>query len=144
MAVAVLGDALGNDLVLVLVEVIAEVEEELARREGLASRRRGALRGAAPALGAGEHVEHLLPGEVVDVRAAEPGGVLEILLGEGAGRLELLEEDVRHRRDDVEVLGKRQEVQEREDDEVVDPPGDVAHPGGHARAGRGEEPPGQP
>ena len=70
-AVAVGGppEPLLDHLVGVRIEIVAQVEEELPRSERLSGRRRRALRGAAPALRAAEHVEHLLPGEVVDVRA---------------------------------------------------------------------------
>ena len=61
VAVRLRADALRDHLVLVLVEVVAQVEEELARRQRLAGGRGGALRRAAAALRAAEHVEHLLP-----------------------------------------------------------------------------------
>ena len=133
-------DALGDHLVLVRIEIVPEVEQQLARRERLAGGRRRTLRGAAAALGAAEHVEDLLPVEVVDVRAAEARRVLEVLLGELADRLELAEEDVGQRRDDVEVLRARQQVQEDEHDEVVDPPGDVTDTGRDAGIRRREQP----
>src|SRR5213592_3974246 len=92
VAVGATADALLDHLVLVRVEVVAQVEQELARGQRLPGGGRRALRGAPAALGAAEHVEHLLPGELVDVRGAEGGGVLEVLLGERAERLELAEE----------------------------------------------------
>src|SRR5206468_11419812 len=99
-------------LFIVRVEIVAEVEQELARRQRLPGGRRRALRRATATLGAAEHVQHLLPGELVDVRGAEAGRVLEVLLGELPDRLELREEDVREGGDDMEVLRARQQVQE--------------------------------
>ena len=134
-AVGVHADALRDDLVLVLVEVVAQIEQQLPRRQRLAGGRGGTLRRAAPALGAAEHVEHLLPGELVDARRAVADGVLVVLrLGELPERLELLEEHVGQRRDDVEVLGDRQEVEHHEDRQVVHPPGEVAGRHGDAHA----------
>ncbi len=121
-------------LVLVLVQVIAQIQQQLARRKRLAADRRRAMRGAAAALRARVHVEHLFPGELVDVRGAECRGVLQVLLAQSAGRLELLEEHVRRGGDDVEVLRDRQQVHEDEDDAVVHPPAGVAREFGETGA----------
>ncbi len=127
--------ALRDQLVLGLVEIIAEVQQQLARRQRLSGQRGGTVRRAAPTLRARVHVEHLLPGELVDVRGAERGAVLEIHLRERAERLELPEEGVRKPGDDVEVLRERQQVQHEEDQQVVPPPSDL---GEHRSTAGGE------
>jgi hypothetical protein len=137
VAVGLRTDALGDHLVLVGVEIVAQVEQQLAGRERLAGRGGGTLRRTAAALGAAVHVQDLFPSELVDVRGPVARRVLQILLGERPGRLELLEEHVRGGGDDVEVLRAREKIQKRQDHEVVDPPGDVAdrHRSGHSECG---------
>ena len=64
---------------------------------------------AATALGAGEAVEHVLPGEVLDGLDAERRVLaLEVHRRQLAPRRELAESDVGERGDDVEVLRERQ------------------------------------
>src|ERR1700721_544991 len=94
----------------------------------------GGIRGATATFRATEHVEHLLPRELIDVRGAEAGIIFEVLLGELPFRLEFREKDVGDCSDNVEVFRGRQEVQKNENDEVVHPPGYVARLQGEARA----------
>jgi len=129
-----------EDLLLLGVEVVAQVDGEVLRGEQLARAVRRAVVRAAAALGAGVEVEEGLPGEVVHAAHADAGGggvgllhrgghVLEQLvraLGHGlepAGRVEVAREDVGQRRDDVEVLAVGQVVEEGEDQEDVHPHG---------------------
>ena len=122
-----------DDLVLARVEVVAESEREVLGAEDLARAVRRAVVRAAPALGARVEVEDRLPREVLDPRDADGqrervGGLagradrLHELLGvlrhrlEASRRLQAPREDVRDRRDDVEVLRVRQQVQEEEDE----------------------------
>ena len=107
---------------------VAQVQDELARSEVRAARGRRACGRAAPALRAAVHVEHLLPGEHV--------GIARIDLAQRSARAQRPEEDVGDRRDDVKVLRQRQEVEERQDDEVVHPEAELADRRG--RAGRDE------
>ena len=55
--------------------VIAQVQDDLLGRQRLAGDPGRALRLAPPALGAGGHVQHALPGEVLDLAQAEHVGV---------------------------------------------------------------------
>src|SRR5207253_349092 len=80
-----------------------------------------AVRLAAAALGAGVSVEHLLPGEIRELRAAELGGVLQVELAELTDRGQAPEEDSGQAGDDVEVLAIGEEVAEREDQRDVKP-----------------------
>ncbi len=105
-----------------LVDGVADVADEDLRVERLAGQGRRAHLAAAAALGAGVAVEHLLPGQVLDARGAEPLGVLEVDLDQPSHRLEVHEEDVGDRREDVEVLRVRQVVGEEEQVREVEPP----------------------
>jgi hypothetical protein len=88
------------------------------------------LRLAAPALGTGGEVEIALPGEVLDLAAAEDvvlAGVLEIdWLAAGFHRQQRaqpvgqpLEDDVDRRQEDVQVLGVQHDQREGEHDADV-------------------------
>ena len=80
---------------------------------------------AAPALGAGEPVEDVLPAEVGEGPQAVRRVVrLEVHRREGAARLELAEVDVEEARDDVEVLRQREPDEEGADEGDVGPPVD--------------------
>ena len=64
--------------------VVAQAHDQELRTERLARRPRGTDALAAPALGAGREVEHLLPGEVLDLAGAEDrvlGDVLHVHVG---------------------------------------------------------------
>ncbi len=102
-------------------EVVADGAVHLLVAEGLAGDVGRAVRLAAAALGAAVDVPALLPGEVLHRRRSE-GGVLrlEVELAQGAGRRQPGEQDVRERRDDVEVLPEGEDVQEDEDEGEVD------------------------
>ena len=108
-----------------LVHRVADRGDVEARVERLVRQHRRADDAAAAALGAGVAVEHRLPRQVLDSRGAEPLGLLEVRRREAAGRVELHEEDVRDRRQDVEVLRVRQVVAEEEDVHEMGPPGGV-------------------
>ena len=122
-----------------VVELVAEVEDQLPRRQRRAARGRRADRGAAAALRAGVGVEHLLPVEVVE--RGDAGAALARRVERGhrggrhvrdrqrplrAARRQLREEQVGDRGDDVEVLAQRQQAQEGEHGDVVQPPADLA------------------
>ena len=99
----------------------------------------GQAGGAAAALGAGVAVEQVLPGQVGHVGRAEVLGVLglEIHGAHDAHRPRaggVGEPDVGQRRDDVQVLGVRQVVEEDEDQQRVRPEaGDPAGVGDRRR-----------
>ncbi len=101
---------------------VADVSDEDLRVERLARQGRRAHDAAAAALGARVAVEHLLPGQVLDARGPEALGVLEVDLDQPPHRLEVQEEDVRDRREDVEVLGVRQVVAEEQQVGEMEPP----------------------
>ena len=108
------------------IERMAEVHGESLRRQRLPRQVRRADLAAAPALGAGVDVELLLPGEVLDLPDAEDprlGRLLDVDRGHLPRRVELREEEVRERREDVEVLREGEVVQEEEDREEMEPPG---------------------
>jgi len=105
-------------------ELVPDVQHDLLRVERLAGRERGAVVGAAPALGAGVGVEELLPGEVAKRGRAEAVLVLDV--GDEVERAAwclLAEEHVRKRRGDMEVLRLREIRREREHRDDVEPPG---------------------
>jgi hypothetical protein len=83
--------------------------------------RGGAVLQAAAALDAGVEVQHLLPGEVLDLVDAEVLGLqvhgLQVLVG-----LQLAEVDVEEAGEHVKVLGVGQEVGEEVEDGQVQPP----------------------
>src|SRR5207249_4689497 len=58
---------LGNHLLLVLIEVVPQIKEELARSQPLPAHGGRTVGGAPAALGATVHVEGLLPGKLVNV-----------------------------------------------------------------------------
>ena len=121
-----------DELVLAPVEVIAKIERELLGAQDLAGLVRRAVVGAATALGARVEVEDRLPREVLDARDADRVFERIGVLGRRADRLHQLlaafsamgcrrprgvrsrGEDVGDRRDDVEVLRVRKEVEEDE------------------------------
>ena len=107
--------------------VVAQAHDEQLGRERLVRGPGGAGRLAAPALGTGGEVEHLLPGEVADLADAEHGVLVDVLHvhvgravegaeGPGAPR----EGDVDRREEDVQVLGVRDEDDEARDDGDVE------------------------
>ena len=123
----------------VLVQAIADVEDQLPRRQGRAGGGGRADGRAAAALGARERVEHLLPAQVGQrgdadeaLRWSVEGGhrgrrhVRDRQRPLRAARRELPEEHVGDRGDDVEVLGQRQQAQEDQDRRAVQPPSDLA------------------
>jgi hypothetical protein len=96
-------------------------------RERLVRRPGGAGRLAASALGTGGEVEHLLPGEVADLAHTEHGVLVDVLhvhvgraveAAEGPGATR--EGDVDRRKEDVQVLGVRDEDDEARDDGDVE------------------------
>ena len=103
------------------------VDHDLARRQQLAREVGRADRGAAPAFGAAEAVQQVLPGELFDVLRAEHLHVLRLevhrlhrALGTGAARVR--EEGVDQRRQHVQVLAVRQVVGEDQQQQRVQPP----------------------
>ena len=119
-----------------LEHLVAQRHDQQLRRQLLAGRPGGADVLAAPALGAGEGVERLLPGEVRHRAGAEA----HLLLGHvEAERLEpparacAREVDVERRRGDVEVLRVREVGEEADDDQHVRPDEDALE---HLRARR--------
>src|SRR6266550_8048475 len=111
-----LGLRVGEELRAVAQQLIADVEDDLLRVEGLSGRERRAIIGAAPALRARVPVKQLFPGKVPDRRRAEGLLVLDVLDKRELSSWRLLaEEDVRERRDDVQVLRLGQIRGERED-----------------------------
>ena len=110
--------------------VVAQVHDDELGRQRLTGVPGRALRLAAPALGAGGEVEVALPGEVLDLAAAEHGvlgGILEV--DRLARRLhrqqraqavgQPLERDVDRRQADVQVLGVQHDQQEGQHDADV-------------------------
>ena len=123
-------------------QLIADVEHDLLGVEGLPRRERGAVVGAAAALGAGVAVEELLPREVPDRRGAERLLVLDVRDEvEGSPRALLPEEDVRQGGHDVQVLRPRQVRREREHRHDVRPPGHREHDPGEVTREHGAEDP---
>ena len=106
-------------------ELVAQVHDQELRRELLARRVGRAHVLAAPALGAGHRVDHLLPGHVGDRRGAEAHRGL--VLGREVERLEAparpgpREPDVDPRGRDVQVLRVRQVGEEGEHEQDVRP-----------------------
>src|SRR4029079_10378641 len=97
-------------------------------RELLAGRPRGADVLAATALGAGERVEHLLPGKVRHGAGAEAHLLLRTVEAERlepASRARARKEDVERGGGDVQVLRVRQVGEEGEDDRDVRPDEDA-------------------
>ena len=106
-------------------KVVAQVVDDLHRRQRLAGVVGGAEVRAARALGAGEAVEQRLPGEVLPALDDAGGGHvvrLHVQLRQHAALAEVAEVDVGQRRDDVAVLRVEQVVEEREQDDDVRPP----------------------
>ena len=110
-------------------QVVAQVHDHQLGRQRLAGVPRRALGLAAPALGAGGEVEHALPGEVLDLAAAEDVSsssrrVLEVdrlaagVIGSSGPSAfgSRLDSDVERRQEDVQVLGVDDEDQEAEHD----------------------------
>ncbi len=106
-------------------QVVAQVHDDELGRQRLAGVPGRALRLAASALGARGEVEVALPGEVLDLAAAEHrvlGGILEVdRLALGLHRQQRaqavgqpLERDVERRQDDVQVLGVQHDQQEHQ------------------------------
>ncbi len=116
-----LGHRAGNERVLGLFEhVAAQTHDHELRREQLAGRERRAGVLTAPAFGAREGVEHLLPGQVGGRPRAEAQIVLALPLGrleaqrlQAPARRRAPEPDVERGRRDVQVLGVRQVGDER-------------------------------
>ncbi len=113
-----------------LLQPLAHVDHDLPRGEELPRRVGRTDRGAPSALGAREPVEERLPAQVLDVLGAELLGVraLEVHRTHRADHprtTRVREVGVRERRDDVQVLGVRQVVQEAQDQQRVGPPGEV-------------------
>ncbi|MGC4117729.1 MAG: hypothetical protein QM765_24865 [Myxococcales bacterium] len=111
----------GQDLLGLGVQVLLDGLVERLMGERLAGDVGGAVRLAAPALGAAVDVEGLLPGEVGGLGQPEALRVLQVELGELPRRRQAREVDVEERGDDVEVLAVGQEVAEHQDDGDVDP-----------------------
>jgi hypothetical protein len=105
--------------------LVAHVVDQLHRRQVLAGAVGRAVVRAARALGAGVGVEQALPRELLVLADAPLGLVLEVELGqvEGAGR-QVAREDVGQRAEQVDVLGVGQVVQERQQDQHVEPVAD--------------------
>ena len=106
-------------------QATARIHDDLARAERLARDVRRTCCGAATALRAAVAVEQVLPREVIDVTGAELLHLgLEVHrthhadLARAAG---VAEPDIDQRADDVQVLGVRQEVEEAEDQQRVQP-----------------------
>ena len=107
-------------------ELVAQVHDDELGGQGLAGVPGRALALAAAALGAGDEVEQLLPGEVLDLAGAEDRVLvhrLDVDLGrlvEGAEARRLAGEgDVQRCHEDVKVLGVDDEDQERDDHDHV-------------------------
>ena len=108
--------------------VVAQVQDDLLGRQRLAGRPGRALGLAAPALGAGRHVQQALPGEVLDLAQAEHIGIgvglLEVqhlpVAAHGLQAAERVraarEQHVERGQHDVQVLGVGDEHPEAEDD----------------------------
>ena len=99
-------------------------------REGLAGHRGRAELHAAAALGAGQAIGKVPPGQVLEALGPEHRQLLaflrlrlEIHLAQRPTRLEVAEVDVRLAADDVEVLAVRQVGAKAEDEEDVCPGG---------------------
>ena len=129
--------------------VVAQVHDEELRRQRLAGVPRRALGLAAPALGAGGHVEQLLPGEVLHAAGTEDGLVLvaDVLHGHVRGGGEGAQGpgapgggDVDRGQEDVEVLRVGHEDQEAHDDGDVDQQEGRLEDAVDAGAQRGEGP----
>src|SRR2546422_948837 len=103
---------------------VADIDDDLLRREELAGEVGRASLGAAAAFGAGVRVKELLPGEILELARAEGLACLHALLhvddrGEDAGRLEAAGEDLRGDREDVRVLRVGEVAEEDEEVEQV-------------------------
>ncbi len=108
-------------------EALPSVDDDLAGTEDLAGDVGRAGGGAPAALGAGVTIEQLFPRQVLDVGRAEllHTFCLEIEKGDGALRrqpLRVREVDVGNGADDVEMLGVREVVEEREQKDRMSPP----------------------
>ena len=107
----------------VLVGEVTQIGDERFRRERLARVVCGAVGLTAAAFRARVEVEHVLPGELVERTGAEVLVCLVLRVHHGldvegaqrALRLLILEEDVRNRRDDVQVLAVPEVHEEPED-----------------------------
>ena len=129
-----------------LEEVVAQPHDEQLRGQGLAGVPRRAHRLAPPALGAGEGVEQLLPGQVLDVAGAEHGvlgDVLHVHVGRVVERAQgpgpARGRHVDGGQGDVEVLGVGEEDEEADDDGDVEDEEHRLEIGVHARPEVGEE-----
>ena len=129
----------GLGAVAVVVQAIADVEDELPRGQRRTAGGRRAHGGATTALDAREGVEHLLPAQIVERGDADKTRGRRVERGDRRGRLavdrqrpvhaarrQLAQEHVRDPGDDVEVLRERQQAQEDQDRDVVQPPSDRA------------------
>ena len=103
--------------------LVAQVHDDQLRRQRLVGRPGRALVLAAPALGAADQVQPLLPGQVGDLAGAEDGllgHLLRVEVRGGAERAQRLgppgEEHVGLRHEDVHVLGVQHEHEEAPDD----------------------------
>ena len=100
-------------------QLLAKIHDQELRRERFARVPGGTLALASAALGAGDNVEQLLPGEVLDLARSEDSVLVHVLhvhvrrLVERSERAGLTREgDVERRHDDVEVLGVHEEHSE--------------------------------
>ena len=111
-------------------QVVAQVHDDELGRQRLSGVPRRALRLAAAALGTRREVEVALPGEVLDLAAAEHrvlGGILEVdvlaVVLHGQQRAQrvgqALERHVDRRQADVKVLGVQHDQQEDQHDADV-------------------------
>ena len=131
-----------QDLRLLAVKLVADALEEEHRLKGFVGKGGRAELAAPSALGAGVHVEHLLPGEIGDRRNAERRilvDVFKVHARQSAGRIEVGEKDIEDRGVDVEVLGVRQLVGKGIQGDEVDPPAEAVDEleGGGAETGKG-------
>ena len=135
-AAAVAPAARGHDRPAVGEHLVAQAHDHQLGRQHLAGGERRARILAAAALGAGEGVEHLLPGQLGRVAGAEA----DVLLGDvGIVEAQRLEPpagpgapvpDVEGGADDVQMLGARQVGQEEQDRRYVSPDEHpLEHPG---------------
>jgi hypothetical protein len=104
--------------------LVADVVDELHGRQVLVGGVRRTVVAAARALGARVGVEQRLPRELLELAHAPLGLVLEVELGQVHPALAAVaERDVGQRAEQVDVLGVGQVVEERQDDQHVQPVG---------------------
>ena len=94
--------------------LVAQIVDEVHRRQRLLRVERGAVVRAARTLGARVLVHERLARELLDLADAPVVLVLEVELGHDAALPEVAEEDVRQRAEDVDVLRVRHVVEERQ------------------------------